>query len=175
MTIEYNKPKKRKDRIILPRGPRDLQRRQTQEVKSGSDNTKLLENLNEQIQNLQGQLNSGSIDNESLDEKIMVAIKKETAKYKERIVELEGEINILKSNIENKDILIEQLKQVRVDVTSEAVVDLDIPVIEETFIDPIEKELEVVTSHIKNEETIGAGKEVMNDQVAKLKKLLGKV
>jgi len=174
MGIKYNKSKGTKDRLILPRGPRDLQRRQLQQASVEEPKAELLESLRAQIKLLQAQLDSNVVSDKELNDEIATVIKKETAKHKERINELETENSILKSTIQNSEILIEQLKQIKIADSKLEVVDVERPKIEEAFIDPIEKDFDSVESHIETKETIGMSKEDVVDKVSKLKKLLGK-
>ena len=173
MGITYNKSK---DRLILPRGPRDLQRRQLQETNVGEAQSELLESLRDQIKLLQEQLDSSAVSDKELNDDIAEVIKKETAKHRKRIDKLENENDKLNAAIQNSDVLIEQLKQIKtIPVTNQYDTVSDRPKIEEAFIDPIEKEFDGIESHIKTEETIGLDKKDMLDKADKLKKLLGKV
>lgn len=175
MPIPYKKPYTQ-GRCSTSGGPRDLQRKQLQREGIDGLQIELLESLHAQIKLLKDQLNSSSESDKDFNDEVSNIIKKETAKHRKRINELEKENEILQAKIQNSDVLIEQLKQIKV-VDSSVRPDEpepDRPVIEEIFVDPIENELDVTESHIKTEETIGAGKEAMLDQVFKLKKLLGK-
>lgn len=173
MGLTYNK-KSSKDRLILPRGPRDLQRRQLQQADVGSSKTELLDSLRAQIKLLQEQLKSSTVSDKELNDEIATVIKKETAKHIERINILENENILLKTKIENSEILIEQLKQIKVADAKQVTIDTERPKIEESFIDPIEKDFNNVESHIETKETVGMSKEDVVDKVGKLKKLLGK-
>ena len=173
MGIKYNKSKGTKDRLILPRGPRDLQRRQLQQVSVDDHKAELLESLRAQIKLLQDQLDSNVISDKGLNDEIAIVIKKETAKHRERINKLENENKILESKIQNSDILIEQLKQIKITDTENSVYDGSEP--ETIFIDPIEKNLDPIESHIDIDTSFTVGKEVMSGKVNKLKELLGKI
>lgn len=166
MGINYNKKNITKDRQIFSRGPRDLQRKQRQEV--SVDNK-----LQKQIELLNKQLKKAPLTGEQIDEEIIKAVKEETVKYREQINKLENEIIKLKDIINNKEILIEQLKKIpagAVKIETES----DRPKIIEVFIDPIEKDLKNIESHIETKETVGMSKEDVAGKVDKLKKLLGK-
>ena len=169
MPINYNKPK---DRLIFPRGPRDLQRKQLREANTDPTQVELIESLQAQIKLLKEQ--PTSIVDEKINDEIIKVVKEETIKYKEQINKLELENNKLKDSLNNKDILIEQLKRISSSAVEASPVS-DRPEIEESFIDPIEKDLNNVESHIDTEETIGMSKEDMTGKVDKLKKLLGKI
>ena len=173
MGLTYNK-KSSKDRLILPRGPRDLQRRQLQQASVGESQAELLESLRVQIKLLQDQLDSSAVSDKELNDEIADVIKKETAKHRERINVLENENSVLKSTIQNSEILIEQLKHLNTVDAKPEMVDTERPKIEEAFIDPIEKDFDSVESHIETKETVGMSKEDVIDKVDKLKKLLGK-
>ena len=173
MAIKYNKPKNTKNRLIFPRGPRDLQRRQ-QQADVGGSQTELLEALRAQINLLQEQLNSSAVADEKLNDEVSAIIKEETAKHKKRINQLENENEVLKAKIENSDVLIGQLRQLKTANIIQERMDFERPKIEAAFIDPIEINLNDVESHIKTEEVAGSGKKEMSDKVSKLKKLLGK-
>ena len=173
MVIRYNKSK---DRLILPRGPRDLQRRQLQETNIGEVQSELLESLRAQIKLLQEQLDSSAASDKELNDDIAEVIKKETAKNRKIIDKLENENNKLKDKIDNSDILIEQLKQIKTThVDDQYGVVSDRPKIEDAFIDPIEKDFDEVESHIETEQLTLEEKDHMFDKVNKLKKLLGKM
>lgn len=174
MGLTYNK-KSNKDRLILPRGPRDLQRRQLQQANVDEPQTELLESLRAQIKLLQNQLDSSAVSDKELNDEIADVIKKETAKHRERINVLENENSVLKSTIQNSEILIEQLKQIKIADSKLEMVDTERPKIEEAFIDPIERDFDNVESHIETKETVGMSKKDVTDKVGKLKKLLGKV
>jgi translation initiation factor 2B subunit (eIF-2B alpha/beta/delta family) len=169
MPINYNKPK---DRLIFPRGPRDLQRKQLREANTDPTQIELIESLQAQIKLLKEQ--PTSMSDEKINNEIIKVVKEETIKYKEQIDKLELENNKLKDSLNNKDILIEQLKRISSSAVEASPVS-DRPEIEESFIDPIEKDLNNVESHIDTEETIGMSKEDMTGKVDKLKKLLGKI
>ena len=171
MVITYNK--KPKDRILFSSGPRDLQRKQLQK---NEVHVELLESLQSQIKLLKKQLEQTSISDSKLNDEIAAAIKDETSKYKEQIIKLENENTRLKDSVQNKDILIEQLKNLKssVDNVEEDVGYAYRPKIETTLIDPIEKDLAGAESHIKIEQLTLKGKDNMSDKVSKLKKLLGK-
>ena len=173
MGLTYNK-KSSKDRLILPRGPRDLQRRQLQQASVDGSQEELLESLRSQIKLLQDQLNSSTVSDKELNDEIADVIKKETAKHRERINILENENSVLKSTIQNSEILIEQLKHLNIADSKPEVVDTERPKIEEAFIDPIERDFDSVESHIETKETVGMSKKDVTDKVGKLKKLLGK-
>lgn len=175
MAIKYNKSKNTKNRLILPRGPRDLQKRQQQQADISGPQTELLEALRAQINLLQEQLNSSSIADEKLNDEVSAIIKEETAKHKKRINQLENENEVLKAKIGNSDVLIGQLRQLKTDNVIQERVDFERPKIEAAFIDPIEKDIKEVEDHIKTEEFIGDGKEAMTSKVDKLKQLLGKI
>jgi hypothetical protein len=169
MPINYNKPK---DRLIFPRGPRDLQRKQLREANTDPTQAELIKSLQEQIKLLKEQ--PTSIVDEKINDEIIKVVKEETIKYKEQIDKLELENNKLKDSLNNKDILIEQLK--RINLNSGVEIDESFkPVIDPVFIDPIEKEFKTVESHIKIEKVSSVGKEDTLDKVNKLKTLLGKV
>lgn len=175
MAIKYNKQGVKKDRRVFSSGPRDLQRKQKQMQESiiDVDQSELLKQLNLQIKLLKDQLNSSVVSDEKLNEEISTAIKKETAKHRERINELENKNNILKSTIENKDVLIEQLKQIKVvDTEKSNYVESEI---EQVFVDPIEKDIKPVESHIEVGTSLTIGKKDVADKVSKLKNLLGKM
>ena len=172
MGLTYNK-KGSKDRLILPRGPRDLQRRQLQQASVDGSQEELLESLRSQIKLLQDQLNSSTVSDKELNDEIADVIKKETAKHRERINILENENSVLKSTIQNSEILIGQLKQIKM-VDTESSVYND-PEIDPVFVDPIEKDLEPVESHIEVETGFTMGKKDISDKVSKLKDLLGKM
>lgn len=175
MPITYKKPYNQ-GRRSASGGPRDQQRRQLQTSLVDQNQTDLIGSLKEQIKLLKNQPEIKSFTNEQIDDEIIKAVKEETVKYRERIKELENENNMLKINIQNKETLIEQLKQIKKTVAvAETKSESDRPKIEVSFIDPIEKDFENVEAHIKTEEVAGAGKENMLDKAAKLKKLLGKV
>lgn len=172
MGLTYNK-KSSKDRLILPRGPRDLQRRQLQQVSVTEPQTGLLESLRAQIKLLQDQLASSAVSDKELNDEIATVIKKETAKHRERINELEKENEVLNAKIENAGVLIEQLKQIKM-------VDAEIFTYNESeiapvFVDPIEKDMDPIESNIEVGTSLTVGKESMNDKVNKLKDLLGKM
>jgi len=167
MGINYNKKSIIKDRQIFSRGPRDLQRKQQEESSFNITNE-----LREQIKYLNEQLKKTS--NEQIDHEIIKGVKEETIKYKEKINKLENEVSKLKDIIENKDVLIEQLKQIK-EISSGAVIKPDRPIIEEVFIDPIDTDFDDVESYIKTKETVGMNKEDVDRKVDKLKKLLGKM
>lgn len=175
MAITYNK-KGTKDRLILPRGPRDLQRRQLQKENVSEPQNELLEALNSQIQLLQEQLNSSKVSDDKVNEEVSEVIKKETAKQRERINELEKENSILKSKIENSDVLIEQLKQIKI-VDNRGSSDYDDSgiEIEDVFIDPIEKDIDPIESHIDIDTSLTLDRKDMSDKANKLKALLGKM
>lgn len=164
MGINYNKKNIIKDRQIFSRGPRDLQRKQQE---APFDNE-----LREQIKHLNEQLKKAPITNEQIDLEIIKGVKEETIKYKEKINKLENEVSKLKDIVQNKEILIGQLKQIK-EISPSVVIEPDRPVIEESFIDPIEKDFEDVESYIKTDESIGMNKEIVAGKVNKLKKLLG--
>ena len=164
MGINYNKKNIIKDRQIFSRGPRDLQRKQQE---APFDNE-----LREQIKHLNEQLKKAPITNEQIDLEIIKGVKEETIKYKEKINKLENEVSKLKDIVQNKEILIGQLKQIK-EISPSVVIETDRPVIEESFIDPIEKDFEDVESYIKTDESIGMNKEIVAGKVNKLKKLLG--
>lgn len=169
MPINYNKPK---DRLIFPRGPRDLQRKQLREATTDPTQIELIESLQEQIKLLKEQ--PTSMSDEKVNDEIIKVVKEETVKYKEQINKLELENSKLKDSLNNKDILIEQLK--RINLNSGVETDESFkPVIDPVFIDPIEKEFKSVESHVRTEKVSGAGKEETLDKVNKLKALLGKV
>ena len=174
MTIKYNKPKNTKNRLIFPRGPRDLQRRQ-QQADVGGSQTELLEALRAQINLLQEQLNSSAVADEKLNDEVSAIIKEETAKHKKRINQLENENEVLKAKIENSDILIGQLKQIKTSTVAEQEFKQDRPRIKESFIDPIENDFEGVESNIKIEQLTLKESTTTSNKVNKLKKLLGKV
>jgi hypothetical protein len=170
MPINYNKPK---DRLIFSRGPRDLQRKQLREANSDPTQIELIESLQAQIKLLKEQ--HTSISDEKVNNEIIKVVKEETIKYKEQINELKLENSKLKDFIHNKDILIEQLKQINLNPDSVTITaESNRPKIEESFIDPIEKDLNNIESHIETKETIGMSKEDIDGKVEKLKKLLGK-
>ena len=172
MGLTYNK-KSNKNRLILPRGPRDLQRKQLQQVSVNEPQTELLESLRAQIKLLQNQLDSSAVSDKELNDEIATVIKKETAKHRERINKLENENNILKSTIQNSEILIEQLKQIKTVVTESSV--YDEAEIDPVFVDPIEKDLKPLESHIKTDTEFTADKKDISNKVNKLKELLGKM
>lgn len=168
MGINYNKKNIIKDRQIFSRGPRDLQRKQQE---APFDNE-----LREQIKHLNEQLKKAPITNEQIDLEIIKGVKEETVKYKEKINKLENEVSKLKDIVQNKEILIEQLKQIK-EISPDAVkieTKPDRPIIEEVFIDPIDTDFGDVESYIKTKETVGMNKEDVDRKVGKLKKLLGK-
>lgn len=172
MGFTYNK-KSSKDRLILPRGPRDLQRRQLQQASVDEPQTELLESLRSQIKLLQDQLDSSAVSDKELNDEIADVIKKETAKHRERINILENENSVLKSTIQNSEMLIEQLKQIKMVDTESSV--YNEPEIDPVFVDPIEKDLEPIESHIEVETELTIGKKDISDKVSKLKELLGKM
>ena len=172
MPINYNKPK---DRLIFPRGPRDLQRKQLQKANIDPTQVELIESLQAQIKLLKEQ--PTSIVDEKVNDEIIKVVKEETIKYKEQIDKLELENSKLKDSLNNKDILIEQFKQLKqINLNTSIETDESFkPVIDPVFIDPIEKEFKSVESHVRTEKVSGAGKEETLDKVNKLKALLGKV
>lgn len=175
MAINYNK--KTKDRRIFSSGPRDLQRKQLQKSTTDETQVKLLESLQFQIKLLKEQLEKNSIPDNVLNDEIVETIKKETSKYKEQVVKLKNENTRLKDSIQNKNILIEQLRKLNSWELVKAAEDKDPdrPKIETTLIDPVEKDLDGAESHIKTEQLILKEKDNMSDKVSKLKKLLGKM
>jgi TolA-binding protein len=175
MPIPYKKPYTQGKRSASG-GPRDQQRRQLQEVLISQNQIDLVDSLKAQIKLLKDQPETKPFTDEQIDDEIIKAVKEETVKYRERINELENENSMLKINIQNKEILIEQLKQVKGSMgIIETENEPDRPKIKTSFIDPIEKDFGNVETHIKTKEVAGDGKENMFDKAAKLKKLLGKV
>ena len=174
--MNYNK--KPKDRILFSSGPRDLQQKQLQKSTTNDVSAELLESLQSQIKLLKEQLEQTTISDSKLNDEIADTIKNETRKYKEQLVELESENIRLKDSIQNKDILIEQLRNLKslenVKTTTEDK-DPDRPEIETKLIDPVEKDLGGAESHIKIEQLTLKEKDNMSDKVGKLKKLLGKM
>jgi hypothetical protein len=172
MPIPYKKPYTQGKRSVSG-GPRDQQRRQLQEVLISQNQIDLVDSLKAQIKLLKDQPETKTLTNEQIDDEIIKAVKEETVKYRELIRNLELENDKLKNKLENKNILIEQLKEI-----SSCAVEVQPvsgrPEIEPTFIDPIEKEFKSMESHIKIEEVSNIGKDDMINKVTKLKELLGK-
>lgn len=174
MPIPYKKPYSQ-GRRSTSGGPRDQQRRQSQESLIVYDQNDLIESLKEQIKLLKNRQETKLFTNKQIDDEIIKVVKEETVKYKERITELENENNVLKNNLQNKDALIEQLKQVK-NLDNEVVIEKSgRPKMEKAFVDPIEKDFNDVELHIETKETVGMSKEDVAGKVDKLKKLLGKV
>lgn len=170
MPIPYKKPYNQ-GRRSTSGGPRDQQQRQLQVASVDQDQIDLIASLKEQIKLLK---NTSQFTNEQINDEIIKVVKEETIKYKEQVDKLKSENDKLKNELENKNILIEQLKEISpraVEVQSIS----DRPEIKPIFIDPIEKEFKSVESHIKIEEVSNTGKEDTLDKVNKLKTLLGKV
>ena len=105
-------------------------------------------------------------------------LKKIVKKHEETIRTLENDVIQLKGSIENKDVLIEQLKQIKVVAPAEksdTVTDYDEVEIDPVFIDPIEKDFEPLEEHLDIDTTLTVAKKGMNEKVMKLKEMLGKM
>jgi TolA-binding protein len=173
MPIPYKKPYTQGKRATSG-GPRDQQRRQLQDFLVDQNQIDLIDSLKEQIKLLKDTPKVSQFTDEQIDNEIVKAVKEETIKYRELIKDLESENDKLKNELENKNILIEQLREISsraVEVQSIS----DRPEIKPIFIDPIEKEFKSVESHIKIEEVSNTGKDDTVNKVTKLKELLGKV
>lgn len=173
MPIIYKKPYSQ-GRRSTSGGPRDQQRRQLQASLINQEQVDLIKSLKEQIKLLKNQSETKLFTNEQMDIEIIKVVKEETVKYKEEVDELKNEVSKLKDVIQNKDILIEQLKQIK-DVSSGPAIKLDRPTIEKTFIDPIEKDFRNIETHIKTKDIVGMSSKDVAGKVDKLKKLLGKI
>lgn len=203
MTITYNK-KFPANKYLSSGGPRDQQRRQAQEFRGTSitvpnvDQMELIVSLKAQVELLKRQATTKGLTGEQVDEEIIKAVKEETAKhrkyvkdlkkivkkYEETVRTLENDVIQLKGSIENKDVLIEQLKQIKVvapaekfdtDTDTDTVADYDEVEIDPVFIDPIEKDFEPLEEHLDIDTTLTVTKKGMNEKVGKLKALLGKM
>jgi len=195
--VIYNKniPNK-KNRLLTPNGPRDIQRRQMLDAQSD-----IVEGLKSQVVLLQEQVNKslssvnsdGRYTAEQVNEAVINAVKSEVdalkAKYESTIRELTNENKILKetnlrltSNVAgNSNITDEQLQkmlstavaQLTENKKADVVVENSRPKIETVFIDPSDhKSANGVETHIIVKEDSSA-KENMNNKINKLKGILG--
>lgn len=195
MAITYNK-KLPANKYLSSGGPRDQQRRQLREFKSepsiSTDQSELIVSLKAQVGLLkkQAQTTTKGLTGEQIDEEIIKAVKEETAKHRKYVKELkkvvkkheasirvlENEAIQLKGAIENKDILIEQLKQIKVAAPAEKSESVyDEIGIDPVYVDPIEKDFEPLEEHLDIDTTLTVTKKGMNEKVGKLKALLGKM
>lgn len=189
--MEYHKEAVyKKDRVLLGRGPRDLQKKQ--QVVTNVTNpveAELIKHLSNQVNELTEALdkkNTGKVftaeefDTE-LIKQIEQAIKETEIQFKEEISELnnkikylESEIRVKEATIVDKNEIIETLKISLLNKSEDDVIITDSkrPVMEEVFIDPTEKDAgKGMKSHIKLEDV--ESEEDIGNKVNKLKSLIG--
>jgi len=199
MGITYNKEYTPKDRRILTNGPRDRQRKQAASGTPSVVDSSIIEDLKKHIENLELRLkskntNEGLYTPEQVNAELEKAIKAETARLKTEVAvlkskneelekrnrELTEELKSSKSVGIDEAALAEMISKAAQNIVSNdgnfASVDSGRPKIGTVFIDPVDKESKV-ESHFEVEvqDISKEKKDNINDKVAKLRELMGKM
>lgn len=177
----------KKDRALLGRGPRDIQRKQQQVVTNVTNPTEseLIKKLSRQVNILTEALaekkeaTGKTFTAEEFDKELIAqieqAIKETETQFKEEIYELKNKIKYLESEAGSKNEIIETLK---ISLLSRSgndgviLTDPDRPTMEDVFIDPTERSAgKGMKSHIKIKDIETT--EAIDSKVNKLKSLIG--
>jgi len=179
--MEYKKQFTKKDgRILTGGGPRDQNRR------LNSITNPVINVVNNVKQNQEKMFTGEEVDN-----KIIEAVKDINLKVKELELinkNLTERIDNLNLIIKDKDVIINNLTDInnkfsdtiskfhsngKIIESEDDVIDMDRPVMESTFIDPIESKEDDLVSHIIVKDISNEEKEDVNNKVNKLKNILG--
>lgn len=186
--MKYEKEYMRGDgRRLLRGGPRDMQRRQKLMEQQSYEDAALIEVLRDEINNLKSELSNrpkskgnGEFTAEELNEEVNKAVASTISeledKHKKEIDKLKIKLVKLETQLENKDSMIKELKDLlsshgaRTTVPAE---EDDRPKMDEPFIDPLEEGAgDNLEAHLKSNDS--EEEEDMNDKVSKLKNIMGK-